>query len=243
MRSEELTPAEGFRPVNVPFPSSFPVSATNEALEGPPDLSHPALREVPTPTLSHEFMRGATRPPSIDGAPPPGFTKAPLFPPSDLATAELAEQLSLPAGLVGTLTDALPRSVLEARIQFTLLSRELGQKYRATKNLDLRADLSGIEHMQAYLFDRFSKRRVETPEAARDVQLHGAFLSEILSRRLAAEWVDISAEQLGHWEMMIAPNTRVWPFGRVARLIAKGHKERDLVAYFLELQGKRDRSK
>ena len=244
-RSEELTPAEGFRPVNVPFPSPFPAPVSSTEPEKGPDSGHPALRESPTPTFSGEFMRGATRPPSLDGAPPPGFTKAPLFPPSDpAARSELAEHLSLPAGLsFGALSEALPRSVLEARVQFTHLARELGQKYRATKNVELLADLSGIEHMQAYLFERFAQKRVESPEAARDVQLHGAFLSEILCRRLAAEWIDISADQLGHWEMMVAPGTRVWPFGRVARLIAKGHKERDLVAYFLELQGKRDRAK
>ena len=41
--------------------------------------------------------------------------------------------------------------------------------------------------------------------------------------------------------MMIPPQTRVWPFGRVSRLIAKGHKERDLVAYYLELESKLSR--
>jgi hypothetical protein len=28
---------------------------------------------------------------------------------------------------------------------------------------------------------------------------------------------------------------RVWPFGRVMRFVTMGHKERDLVSYFLEL--------
>jgi len=241
-RSKHLTPAEAFRPVSVPFPSSFPAPADGfvEDDRKARESIHPALKEPPTPTLSGEFMRGATRPPSIEGSPPVGFSKAPLFPPSEPGAPELAEHLSLPAGLLGgAVSDTLPRSVLEARIQFTLLSRELGLVYRTSRNIELRADLSGIEHMQAYLFERFANRRVETPEAARDVQIHGAFLSEILSRKLAAEWVDISADQLGHWEMMVAPGTRVWPFGRVARLIAKGHKERDLVSYFLELQAKR----
>lgn len=266
---EEVSGTDGF--VDVPFPSSLqnpgsgsppsisPQEISFEGLEGPesepvraPAVSqaperpkesiHPAMREMPTPTLSGEFMRGATRPPIVDGEAPRGFTKAPLFPRSSSAAPEIAEHLALPPGVAeGTLTEVLPRSVLEARIQFTLMSRELGRQYRETKNLELVADLSGIEHMQAHLFERFSKRSVEGPEAARDVQLHGAFLSEILSRRLAAEWVDISAEKLGHWEMMVAPAIRVWPFGRVSRLIVKGHKERDLVAYYLELQARFDR--
>lgn len=231
-RSHEATPAEGTRRSEAP--SETPARRNNSV--------HPALGETPTPTLSGEFLRGATRPPSIDGELPPRFAKAPLFAPSDTDGAELAEHLSLPGGVAEVaLSDRLPRSVLEARVQFTLLSRELGQKYRVLKNAELRADLSGIELMQAYLFERFTSRRVETPEAAREVQLHGAFLSEILSRTLSAEWTDITADKLGHWEMVVAPGTRVWPFGRVARLIAKGHKERDLVAYFLELKAKRDR--
>jgi len=238
---EELTPP----PVRVPLPSSFPVPAEEpREPRARPDSVHPALREAPTPTFSGEFMRGATRPPSLEADVGSRFAKAPLFPPSEGKNVETAEELPLPAGLApGPSTDTLPRSVIEARIQFTLLSRELGALYRTVRNLELRADLSGIEHMQAYLFERFAKRKVETPEAARDVQLHGAFLSEILSRRLGAEWVDISAEKLGHWEMVVPPGTRVWPFGRVARLIAKGHKERDLVAYFLELQAKHERAK
>ncbi len=253
--SPKETSAKEISPKEISFeglegPESEPVRARPKT-EAPPSLEptekapesvHPAMREMPTPTLSGEFMRGATRPPIIEGEAPRGFAKAPLFPRSSSDTPEVAEHLSLPPGVSGgTLTDILPRSVLEARIQFTLMSRELGRQYRETKNLELVADLSGIEHMQAHLFERFSKRSVDGPEAARDVQLHGAFLSEILSRRLAAEWVDISADKLGHWEMMVAPAIRVWPFGRVSRLIVKGHKERDLVAYFLELQARYER--
>jgi hypothetical protein len=36
----------------------------------------------------------------------------------------------------------------------------------------------------------------------------------------------------------VPPSTRVWPFGRILRLIAMQHNERDLVSYFLELQGR-----
>ncbi len=225
-------------PIQVPFPSSFP---------GPPDDTEPrsrpsvppALREMPTPTFSGQFMRGATRPPLGEGPPPVGFGKAPIFPRKMVEGSEVAETLSFPPGLLPQpATDEVPGSVLEARVQFTWMARELGAAYRMARGVELRADLSGIEHMQAYLFERYAKRRVESPEAARDVQLHGAFLSEILARNLRAEWVDISGDELGYWEMMLPPQTRVWPFGRVSRLIAKGHKERDLVAYYLELESK-----
>jgi hypothetical protein len=30
----------------------------------------------------------------------------------------------------------------------------------------------------------------------------------------------------------------VWPFARVLRFVAMGHKERDLVSYYLELQAR-----
>ncbi len=31
---------------------------------------------------------------------------------------------------------------------------------------------------------------------------------------------------------------RVWPFGRVLRFVVMGHRERDLVSYYLELEGR-----
>ena len=68
-----------------------------------------------------------------------------------------------------------------------------------------------------------------------EVRRHGAFLSEILARRLDAEWIDISPTELGHWVMIVPPDTRIWPFGRISRHISMGQKERDLVSYFLEL--------
>ena len=35
--------------------------------------------------------------------------------------------------------------------------------------------------------------------------------------------------------MVLPSQVRVWPFGRVLRLIAMGNRERDLVSYYLEL--------
>ena len=63
-------------------------------------------------------------------------------------------------------------------------------------------------------------------------------MDEAFARRLDADWLDISPNDLGYWAMIVPPDTRVWPFGRVARLVAMGHKERDLVSYFLELKSR-----
>ena len=89
--------------------------------------------------------------------------------------------------------------------------------------------------MQAVLAEMFPDRIVRTKDDAFELRKHGGFLSEILARRLDAEWMDISPTELGHWVMIVPPDTRIWPFGRVGRFISMGQKERDLVAYFFEL--------
>jgi hypothetical protein len=35
--------------------------------------------------------------------------------------------------------------------------------------------------------------------------------------------------------MFVPPATRTWPFGRVVRFVSMGHREKDLVSYYLEL--------
>ena len=184
-------------------------------------------------------MRGASLPPYRLENPPPLLPKAPLLPKLDGAADELAEHLALPPGMVAdTRPDALPESLVEARVAFTLLARELGLDYRLRRGIELRADVSGIEAMQSVLLESFSEHGLRTAEDAYELRRHGALLSEILARRLDAEWIDISPGELGYWSMIVPPDTRVWPFGRVARLVEMGHKERDLVSYFFELQGR-----
>jgi hypothetical protein len=92
--------------------------------------------------------------------------------------------------------------------------------------------------MQARLLERYPSRTITTVEEAVDVRKHGALLSEILARTFDAFWVDIAPSDLGYWAMVVPPDTRVWPFGRILRLISMQHKERDLVAYYLELQSR-----
>ncbi len=186
-----------------------------------------------------ELMRGASQPPFRSDSPDahlhvPRAAPVPRF---DDA-AEAAAALSLPEGLTGVPDpiETLPRTVLDARVQFTFLARELGREYDEQMGITLRADISGIEAMQRVLLERYKTRAVGTPEAAGDVRRHGAFLSEILARTFDAFWVDIGPSDVGYWAMVVPPGTRVWPFGRILRLIAMQHNERDLVSYFLELQ-------
>lgn len=185
-------------------------------------------------------LHGASLPPFRLEDPPPLLPKAPLLPRLGGASDELAEHLPLPPGLghEPRLTDTLPSSVLEARVAFTLLARELGLDYRLKRGVELRADVSGIEAMQSVLLESFPDHAIRTPEDAYELRRHGALLSEILARRLEAEWIDISPNELGYWAMIVPPDTRVWPFARVARLIEMGHRERDLVSFFFEIQGR-----
>lgn len=185
-------------------------------------------------------MHGASLPPFRLENPPPLLPKAPLLPKLGGAADELVEHLPLPAGLGSEprSLDSLPKSVLEARVAFTLLARELGLDYRLKRGIELRADVSGLEAMQSVLLESFPDRIIRTSEDAYELRRHGALLSEILARRLDAEWIDISPNELGYWAMIVPPDTRVWPFGRIARLVEMGHKERDLVSYFFELQSR-----
>jgi len=189
-------------------------------------------------------MRGASQPPFRSDFPPPMVpglgAGRPLAPPDD-APVEFAEHLSLPPGLHGQpppREGGIPKTVLEARIAFTFLSRELGREYRNRYRVELRTDVASIEAMQRFLHERFAEGAPKTTDDALELRRHGAFLSEILARRLGAYWTDIGPSELGYWAMVAPPSTRVWPFGRVLRYVAMGHRERDLVSYFLELQSR-----
>ena len=214
----------------MPRVSSFPPAPAKPSFPPPSE---------PPPETAKAYMHGASLPPYRLESPAPLLPKAPLLPRLG-ASDELAEHLALPPGLGGDgrSLEALPTSVLEARVQFTLLSRELGLDYRLNRGIELRADVSGIEAMQSVLLESFPDHIVRTPDEAYELRRHGALLSEILARRLEAEWLDISPNELGYWVMIVPPDTRVWPFGRVARLVQMGHKERDLVSYFFELQSR-----
>ena len=56
--------------------------------------------------------------------------------------------------------------------------------------------------------------------------------------------MDLESAEAGRWAMLIPslqrPDevARVWPFARVLRFVTMGHKERDLVSYYLELEAR-----
>lgn len=199
-----------------------------------------SFRPGPPDAAASRWPRGASRPP-FQSAPvgngPIMFSHEAA--PFERRPPEVAENLSLPPGLHGQAVpfDAVPRSVAEARVQFTLLSRTLGRTYRERRGEVLCSDLGGIELMQTTLREHFTVPAIRSAEEAGDVRRHGAFLSEILARTFGAEWVDIAPSELGYWAMATPSGLRLFPFGRILRFILQGD-DRDLVSYYLELEGR-----
>jgi hypothetical protein len=240
---------EDLPPMRPPMPTpvldaDLPPSSTEQiarTLEREKNIHKNSYASLGRAALEVELeMHGASLPPFRVESPAPSLPKAPVLSKLNGPADELAEHLALPTGLAtdGYESGALPKSVVEARVAFTLLARELGLDYRLKRGIELRADLSGIETMQAVLLETFPDHTIRTADDAYELRRHGALLSEILARRLDAEWLDISPGELGYWAMIVPPDTRVWPFGRVARLVEMGHKERDLVSYYFELQSR-----
>ncbi len=185
------------------------------------------------------LARGGSQPPFRTEPPPAHFPSTPLVPRLPPETVEKIESLSLPASLYGDLPpDQLPATPLEARIYFTQQARELGRLYRTRYNVELRTELRSIELVQRYLAERFDAGELASADDVTEVRLHGAFLSELLARRLGAEWTDLAVSEMGYWAMNVPPGTTVWPIGRVIRFVTMQHRERDLVSYFLELQAR-----
>jgi hypothetical protein len=167
-------------------------------------------------------------------------------PPPREVDLERVEQLSLPAGLAGETPplDEQPRTGPAARLTCTFLARELGRELRARYGVEVRTDVEGLETAQRYLREEFVDGRVRTAEELREVMRQGGFLSELLARHLGARWVDLESSEPGRWAMLVPSRSRpdevarVWPFARVLRFVAMGHKERDLVSYYLDLEGR-----
>jgi hypothetical protein len=205
-------------------------------------------RPAPPTAVSAGWATRAT-----DRAPPRSSSSAPPSSPQS-GEAERIENLSLPAGLQGMpapATDEPPRAPPAARLAFTFLSRELGRELRMRHGVELRTDLEGLELAQRYLREKLSDGRVRSREDERELMRNGAFLSELLARRLGAHWTDLEATDSTRWAMLVPPASgpegppappreplHVWPFARVARFVAMGHKERDLVSYYLELEAR-----
>jgi hypothetical protein len=200
-----------------------------------------AIASPPSPAAAAWAARTTDKAPArVSSAPPPVHIEV-----------ERLEGLSLPAGLQGVPPPSLdepPRIPPAARLAFTFLARELGREIRMRHGIDLQTDIEGLELAQRYLRERLMDGRVRSREDERELMRNGAFLSELLARRLGAFWVEVDSPDSSRWAMLIPAAsradglppepTRVWPFARVLRFVAMGHKERDLVSYYLELESR-----
>jgi hypothetical protein len=193
------------------------------------------IKPVATPPPTHE----ATAEPITERTPPPP-------PPNPLHVrkprrSEIVESLALPEGLSEEMlpVGARPATPDQVRIAMTRLSRTLGRDYRLWYGTTLVTNAVAIETMQRHLRRRFEDASSDQRTANKlEIELtrHGALLSEILARSLGGVWVDVSPAELGRWSMAVPPDTRVWPIGRVYRFFQQGHREADLVAYYLDLE-------
>jgi hypothetical protein len=247
----ELDPPSS-RPMSTPAPPRSPTAPPRS----PSDPSPRAADSRGGSTPRRSFHPSTTMPAYRVEA--RGDSQWSVPPPPDME-GEPVETLSLPAGLSAEAppSDEVPRNPPAARLSFTYLARELGRELRLRHGLQLRTDVEGLEIAQRYLREAVPDGRVRTPDEDREVMRTGAFLAELLARRLSARWADLESQEPAGWSMLIAcrsarpastggstqtggPSTprqamRVWPFGRVMRFVTMGHKERDLVSTFLEL--------
>lgn len=142
-------------------------------------------------------------------------------------------------------TEGAPRTPHVARLACTRLARELARDLRERHGVDLQDDVDGLEIAQRFLRETFVDGRVRTEADEHEVMRYGALLSELIARRLGGRWVDVEPADAGTWAMIVTSKSRpeevlrIWPFGRVLRFLVMGHKERDLVSYYLELEARR----
>jgi hypothetical protein len=220
-----------------------PAAASERATSAPP-LSPPPSQ--PAPPRGPAAPPGRVPPPLPRRRPPSARVPSPL-PPSPMRfrpdPSELVESLSLPQSANEDMLreGARPREPLHARIAMTRLARSLGRDYRLWYGTILKTDAIAIDAMQRHLrraFDGACDPRLARHIEA-DLTRHGALLSELLARGLGGVWVDVRSELPGQWAMSVPPDLRVWPLERVYRFFRQGHREADLVAFYLELEARR----
>jgi hypothetical protein len=235
------------RPPRAPSGTESPVAASIPAAAPPRTSTRPGFPAAPSPSRSSATMRSL--PPGTSLPPyriePRGERAWSTPPPRDVEVERL-ETLSLPPGTGGgpPPPDERPRTDPSARIACTYLARELGREIWARYGIEARSDVDGLETAQRLLREELIDGRIRTADELRQVMRQGGFLSELLARRLGARWVDLDSTEPGRWAMLVPSRSRsdevarVWPFARVLRFVAMGHKERDLVSYYLELEGR-----
>lgn len=189
--------------------------------------------------------------PPLDGEPdtermsePPPMTPRVLTIVGQRGRPEIVETLSSPPGVDESILapGVLPRTIEEVRIAMTRLSRDLGRSYRLWYGTTLKTDVTAIDAMQRHLRRRFADPPADENHARRlelELTRHGALLSEILARALGAQWapIDFVSQPPGHWSMLVPPGIGVWPIGRMYRFYRQGHRESDLVTFYMELEG------
>jgi hypothetical protein len=193
---------------------------------------------MPAAEVVHEAPVGQAAPMEVRIPRPAAI---PFVTPPPTGRPEIVETLALPEGLSEDVLAAgvIPRDPMQARVAMTRLARQLGRDYRLAYGTTLKTDLMAIDAMQRHIRRRFADGPLDE-QHSRQLQVeltrHGALLSEILARVLGAEWVDLSPEEPGRWAMRVPPSVTVWPIGRVYRFYGQGHREADLVAFFMELE-------
>jgi hypothetical protein len=211
----------------------------------------PSLGDVPppngmpfTPTLPPAptdgpgwYQPAQVIPPPADPGASRGRTKSPA---PARYEPELAESLALPMGSTENdlAINSMPKTAFQARIAMTRLARDLARDYRLWYGKSLRCNVLAIDAMQQHLMHRFSGAPIADEGVAWELRRHGALLSEILGRALSAEWVDIGPSEPGYWAMVVPPGSRTYPIARVYRFVSLGHKARDLVSYYLDLEAR-----
>jgi hypothetical protein len=237
-RAADVAPRTDRSPEPDPHADAWPGTGT-----APDDVAAP---HVPLPGGSHP---GASLPP-VETMPPPRAqaTEARAAEGQAERTAsarprydpELVESLALPPGATEEVLAIgdWPTTPIQARTAMTRLARSLARDYRLWYGTTLRCNVLAVDAMQRHLAQRYAGAPVGDPKVVSELQRHGALLSEILARTLGGEWVDIAPTEPGYWAMFLPPTTRCWPIGRVYRFIALGHRERDLVSYFLEVEAR-----
>jgi hypothetical protein len=166
------------------------------------------------------------------------------IPPERPVEPENVETLSMPPGMHDEPPshDDPPQTPPAARLFCTYLARELARELRMRHAVELRCNIDGLELAQRYLRERIAGEQVQTAEEEREVMRNGAFLSELLARRLGGRWIDLEPTDPARWAMLVPSRTRpaevcrTWPFARVLRFATLKHKERDLVSHYLQIE-------
>jgi hypothetical protein len=223
-----------------------PLSATAQVAESSPRLSRVTrlLGLGDRSPAGNASTPAATPPAPSPAAAPPAATPPAAMPPGAPYISELVESLALPIGASesGLGVNDRPLTPMQARIAMTRLARDLARDYRLWYGRTLRCDVIAIDGIQQHLSHRFAGASLADESVAWELQRHGALVSEILARKFGGAWVDVGPSEPGYWAMLVPPGRRTHPIGRVYRFVALGHRERDLVSYFIDLEERARRS-